>query len=287
MFVSTQHAHSPGPYSLSLLLHGIAALVIVLPAFVFNDAGKNSATQIIELVAGPGDNYMATEAPALGGPGDIAIIPPPAERPRPAPPEPVAPSASVPATPPPGTPVIPPAPKPKAPPKTTPKADPPPKAMTKADFDKLNAAKNKNMPSSKVASNTARQPGATAKPIVAPKVGKGLAAGVLGGTGTGAGAGGTTLTAAERDQMGGYFALLAQRIREAQEQPEGLSNELVVSIETQVFANGAIGAVKVVRSSGNRAFDDSVLKAIRSVRPIGPRPDGRNGAWPADFRMRD
>ncbi|MDF9827012.1 TonB family protein [Ereboglobus sp. PH5-5] len=90
-----------------------------------------------------------------------------------------------------------------------------------------------------------------------------------------------------QNQMDSCFALLAQRIRQAQEKPEGLSSELVVRIEFQVYANGTIGAVKVIRSSGNRAFDDSVLKAIRTVRPIGDRPDGQSGAKVADFRMRE
>lgn len=88
-------------------------------------------------------------------------------------------------------------------------------------------------------------------------------------------------------QMTAYFAHLAQCVREAQEQPDGLGSELVVRIEFQVFADGSIGAVKVIHSSGNRAFDDSVLKAIRSVRSIGSRPDGKSDAKVADFRMRE
>ncbi|AWI09052.1 energy transducer TonB [Ereboglobus luteus] len=90
-----------------------------------------------------------------------------------------------------------------------------------------------------------------------------------------------------QNQMDSYFALLAQRIRQAQEKPEGLSSELVVRIEFQVYADGTIGTAKVIHSSGNRAFDDSVLKAIRTVRPIGDRPDGKSGAKVADFRMRE
>ncbi len=90
-----------------------------------------------------------------------------------------------------------------------------------------------------------------------------------------------------QNQMDAYFADLAQHIREAQEKPDGLSSELVVRIEFQVFANGNIGVVKIIRSSGNRAFDDSVLKAIRAVRPIGARPDGKSDAKIADFRMRE
>ncbi|MDR1011714.1 MAG: TonB family protein [Opitutaceae bacterium] len=90
-----------------------------------------------------------------------------------------------------------------------------------------------------------------------------------------------------QNQMDAYFAHLAQSIREAQQSPGNLNSELTVRMEFQVFADGAIGAAKVIRSSGNRAFDDSVLKAIRAVRPIGARPDGKSGSKTADFRMRE
>jgi len=299
MSATTMHAHTPGSYSMSLVLHGLAVLAFLLPAYVFNKTRKNTRDQIIELVAGPGDNYMATAAPAIGSP-DATGMPevtftPPVDRPRPSvvetPPNPVVAPPQNPVAPTSDSLVIPPpkkTPEPKAAPKPTSKTAPktdPPKATTWAEFDKHNAGKNKNLPSSKVAAN--KQTSAAAKPVVAPKVGKGIAAGVLGGTGSAPGAGGTALTAAERDQMEAYFALLAQRIREAQEKPEGLSTELVVRIEFQVYASGAIGAVKIIRSSGNRAFDDSVLKAFRSVRPVGPRPDGKSDAKVADFRMRE
>jgi colicin import membrane protein len=292
------HAHSPGSYSLSLMLHGVIVVAILLSAYIFNDARKNTGAQIIELVAGPGDNYMGTVAPALGAPDatdvpDIAFPPPPAVPPSPAPPvvEPIVTPASNPIVPvPPDALIVPPAkkaPPPKNLPKTTPKTTPETqvKNMTWEEFQKQNAIKNKNMPSSRPVPN--KQTNAPAKPITPPKIGQGLSKGVLGGVGTAAGAGGTALAAAERDQMDGYFALLAQRIREAQQKPEGLGSELTVRIEFQVYASGAIGAVKVIRSSGNRAFDDSVLKAIRAVRPIGARPDGKSGSKTADFRMRE
>jgi colicin import membrane protein len=285
------HAHSPGSYSLSLMLHGVIVVAILLSAHIFNDARKNTGAQIIELVASPGDNYMGTVAPALGAPDvpDIAFPPPPAASPSPPPPvvEPIVTPASNPIIPvPPDALIVPPAKKispPKTPPKTTPETQV--KNMTWDEFQKQNANKNKNMPSGRPAPN--KQTNAPAKPITPPKIGQGLSKGVLGDVGTAAGAGGTALAAAERDQMDGYFALLAQRIREAQQKPEGLGSELTVRIEFQVYASGAIGAVKVIRSSGNRAFDDSVLKAIRAVRPIGARPDGKSGSKTADFRMRE
>ncbi|AWI09051.1 energy transducer TonB [Ereboglobus luteus] len=274
---ASMHAHSPGSYSISLMIHGAVVLAVLLSTYYLSDVRKKPSSQIIELVAGPGDDYMARQAPALGTPETINPVPDlnlsPLEPVVEPPPQPVV-------TPAPNTPVIPP-PKKTVAPKTTPKTETPPKRISKAEFDKLNASKNKNLPSQKI-NKTKSQ-----KKVVAPKIGQGVAKGVLGGIGSGAGAGGTALTAAERGQMEAYFALLAQRIRQAQEKPEGLSSELVVRIEFQVYSNGTIGAVKIVRSSGNRAFDDSVLKAIRTVRPIGPRPDGKSGAKVADFRMRE
>lgn len=270
------HAHSPGSYGISLLLHGAVVIALLASAYYFHDARKKNTNQIIELVAGPGDNYMATEAPA--GVPDVSFTPPVNNPPRPEPvvePTPVTPVAP-PVTPPKSTTVVQP-PKPKVTPKPKPQ-----ERLTAEEFQKKYGKKNKTLPSSKVAKNQAKP-----KPVTPKKIGKGVKIGVVGGTGSAAGAGGTALTAAERNQMDAYFALLAQRIREAQEKPAGLSSELVVRVEFQVYANGNIGAVKVIRSSGNRAFDDSVLKAIRSVRSIGDRPDGKSGAKTADFRMRE
>ena len=293
MSAATAHVHTPGSYSLSLMIHGALVLGVLLSTYIFKDAAKKTSGEMIVLVAGAGDNYMATEAPALGieftAPADPVPSAPPADAPDPV--TTTAPVQSAPVVTPESV-IVPPAKKtpaknqPKTQSKTTPAKQPAPK-MSKADFDRLHAAKNQKMPASKL---PVTGKASTPSPVTAPKIGslgKGLDAGVTGGTGAAPGADGTALTACERAQMDGYFALLLQRIKEAHVKPEGLSDQLVVRVEYQVSAGGSIGAIKIIRSSGNRAFDDSVLKAFRTVGAIGPRPDGLNDSRTANFHMKE
>ena len=301
--VTTMHAHSPASYSLSLMIHGGLAAAIVLSAYFFNDIRKKS-DGIFEVVAGPGDDWNARVAPAQGVPDapDVPTFTPPPDAPHPVPPpEPVVEAPPEPA------PVLPAAtvprdalvlPPPKALPKKTdakqtqPTKSAPQSKMTKAEWDKLYGAKNKNPPSSKAPPKIASNNAATTsgKPVIAKTIttsGKGLLDGVAGGSGSAQGAGGRALTTVERDQLDAYFALLRERIKQAHEKPEGVSMELVTRVECQVAADGRIGAVKIIKSSGNRVFDDSVKKAFLSVSPIGPRPDGRSDAITVNFRMKE
>jgi len=294
--VTNMHAHSPASYSLSLMIHGVLGAALLLSAYFFNDARKKS-DGIFEVVAGPGDNWAATDAPARAESGlpdmpAITITPPtPTPAPEPSqtqPPAPVPQDALV--LPPSKT--TPKQPPKKADPKQPPiKAAPPP--MTKAEFDKLYGKKNEKMrsnippPPPKTAPKNPPPPVEPVKPKPITANTKGLVDGVDGGTGDAPGAGGRALTVAERDQLDAYLATLADRIKQAQENPAGVSMELVARVEYYVYADGTIGAVKIIKSSGNRAFDDSVMKAFRSARGIGPRPDGRGSAIIADFRVKE
>jgi colicin import membrane protein len=289
------------------MIHGAIAAVLLLTAYFFQDARKKN-DGIFEVVAGEGDNWAATEAPAPGqpdapaAPDTLTFTPTPAT-PAPAtvpetPPEPVQAQSPVsPATTTPPNALVVPTAKATKPATKKNDARQTPKqsasqTMSIDEFNKRYGAKNKNAPSGKAlvktaASTSAAPPGkaVAAQQITSP--GKGLLAGVAGGTGSAPGAGGDALTAAERDQMDAYFATLAERLKQALEKPEGMSMALVTRVEYYVGADGTIGAVKIIRSSGNRAFDDAVLKAFRSVRPIGPRPDGRGGAKIANLRMKE
>lgn len=83
---------SPGAWMKSLALHGaIVALMLFIAYSAKLDADKQP--RIIELVAGPGDDYAATEAPALGDPSSVKLAvpkvePPPASAPAVSPPQP-------------------------------------------------------------------------------------------------------------------------------------------------------------------------------------------------------
>jgi colicin import membrane protein len=299
---------SPSGFMLSITLHGAAVAIMLFFTYAVSQQSKD-APKVFELVAGPGDNYMATEAPALGSPGGIKLEIPSTPTPKvKIAPEPVAEPTPVVATPAPNP--IAPAPIEKAPP--TPKALPKPvetvipnfkkqiankvlraelntkrkiekerveeaKRITKAEFEKANKAKAV----------------AAAKGAAAVKVAKidaeGIAAGVIGGSTknkTG-GAGGKALVAADGAQMERYFALLKSRLKENHEKPGGLSDTLTAGVEFYVGADGSISRVKISRSSGSAEFDRSVLEAFSRTKSIGARPDKKGEAVELEFKMRE
>lgn len=118
----------------ALALHAAAAALALGLGFVATSR-EPEAARIIELVAGEGDNYAATEAPALGVEGGVKLSVPAAAAPRPEPPallrppepEPtpeIAPLAPAPVA------VSPPVPAPKAPPTPAPPTPAPPAEKT-------------------------------------------------------------------------------------------------------------------------------------------------------------
>ena len=82
----------PAAFVTSVVLHGLVVAVLLLAAYSKSFESK-PATKIFELVAGEGDNFAATEAPALGSPGGIKLSVPAPPVPRP---EPVAPEVTKP-----------------------------------------------------------------------------------------------------------------------------------------------------------------------------------------------
>ena len=281
---------------LSLTLHGALIVVVLFFTYAVHTQVKETP-RIFELVAGEGDNYMATEAPALGVAGGVKLnvpIPPAPEpvKPKPLPPvpEPVIERAPVK-----------PAPKPVAkpaevkPPNYTKdvlriakkretrlveadrrKREAEAKRISKAEFDKL----NRNKPAPK--------PGKSS-PKVAKIDAEGIAKGVVGGSinnRTG-GAGGKALTRAEQSALESYIALLIQRLRAAHEKPPGLSDLLEAKVEFRIAADGTLSSAKIVDSSGSPEFDRSVLEAVARVRSIGPTPNGKSDVWVVTFKMKE
>lgn len=301
-------------FMLSLALHGALVAVALLFSYAVNQQVKN-APKVFELVAGAGDNYMATEAPAYGSPTGVKLelptapTPPTVEpTPEPVPPAPVVaapePSPITPApvekAPPEKAPVEKPKPE-KAPPKPAEPAVPNFKnqiakkvnraeakakqeikkereaeaKMTKEAFDKANKAKA-----------VAKAKGGSAK--IEP-VGQGIREGVIGGSPkyTKGGAGGKALTAEEGTLMERYFSLLKARLKENHEKPSGLSDLLVARVEFYVGPDGAISRVRISKSSGSEEFDRSVREAFARTKSIGARPDKRGETVELEFRMRE
>ena len=113
----------------SVTLHALLIGLVLWFAYENHKKSDEEKPKIFELVAGEGDNFAATEAPALGTPGGgikLEIPGPPTPTPSPVEPAPPEPESSPlePSPPVKAAPVPPPV---KAPPKTPPKAAPAPK----------------------------------------------------------------------------------------------------------------------------------------------------------------
>jgi colicin import membrane protein len=269
------NAQSPGAYGKSVMLHG----AVVLLVFFFSYAASSSvrdAPKVFELVAGAGDNYAATVAPALGSVGGIKV---PAMPRQPEPPAPPVPDTA--ASP------IQPAPEAVPAPK---KAKTTPDLVTKLKNAELRRELNleaKYKKAQEAAAKKLAQQQAAAK--VSHIDAEGIREGVVGGSTANktGGAGGRALTREEGNELDAYFALLKARIKENHEPPEGVSNSLVAIVEFMVSADGAISEVRIKSSSGNSQFDQSAVEACRRTQSIGPRPDGRSETEQLTFTMHD
>jgi colicin import membrane protein len=117
---------------------------------------------------------------------------------------------------------------------------------------------------------------------------KGVVGGVAGGSTTAKGGqGGKAMTREEADQLDVYASFLKQELKRAHEPPPGVSDKLVARVAFDVTASGAILNARIVKSSGNREFDESVLDAFRRMRSIGPTPDRRSHDWVMNFEMKE
>lgn len=304
-------ARSPGAFGLSALLHGLIVVVVLLFTYVIQQQPRET-TKVFELVAGEGDNFAATEAPALGEPNGVklSITSPAPSLPEPtpvietpAPPEPVPQKAPPPVE-------VTPAPLEKAAPvetktpnfakdvkriaskrekrleakyrkqreaeeKKAREEEARQKRISKAEFDKMNRTKT-------------TAPSGTSAPKVAKIDAEGIRKGVIGGSTNNkvGGAGGKALRRDEGDEMDAYFALLKQRSREALDKPPGLSDTLTAEVEFHLSASGTISGAKIKRSSGSAEFDAAALEAINRTR-MPARPDRKSETLALTFRMRD
>ncbi len=273
-------AQSPGAYGLSALLH-VAVVALVL---FFSFASRRlvqDTPKVFELVAGAGDNYAATAAPALGSPGGVTLQPAPVPRPE-ATPVPKAEAAPV--------------AKAEAPPiQSAPEAPPAKAAKPAKPIDIVASLKRAEMRKelnlerqyAKERAAEAKREAAAAK--VAHIDAEGIKEGVLGGSKenkTG-GAGGKALTREEGSLLEAYFALLKARIKENHIPPEGVSDRLSARVEFFVAADGSLSSVRIVSRSGNFDFDRSVIEAVEHTRSIGARPDGRSESVTMTIKMSD
>ena len=269
----------------SLILHAFVAAVIFVTT-IYVARTTDAAPKIIELVAGEATDMNALEAPALGNtPNPVKMNVPRIELPA----EPqVEETAAVPE--PPVKETVP----TKAPPVKAEPVKPPPtkekvdnsiaKQMNKSAKVSYQEYLKKHPTPKQSAASTAR------RAANVPKIDtQGILKGVRGGStaNTTGGQGGKALTREEADQLSVYISFLIQELKRAHEPPPGVSDQLETKVRFDITASGAILNPRIVKSSGNREFDESVLEAFRNMRSIGPTPNRRPDTWTVTFKMRD
>jgi len=81
-----------------------------------------------------------------------------------------------------------------------------------------------------------------------------------------------------------YIARLRAQIEARWERPSTSGDdELSVIIRLEVAPNGRITGARILQSSGNALFDQSALRASRSVPGVGPTPEGKRYTFDQPF----
>jgi colicin import membrane protein len=143
------------------------------------------------------------------------------------------------------------------------------KRMTKEEFERL----NKGSSSTKVARIDS----------------EGIASGVTGGSTknkTG-GAGGKALTREQMELSDAYIAILIQRLKDAHQKPDGLSDLLQTKVSFRLNDDGSISDVRIIHSSGNNDYDNSVMAAFRKVRLPTPPANLKTDVYSVTFKMKE
>jgi TonB family protein len=110
---------------------------------------------------------------------------------------------------------------------------------------------------------------------------------VLGGSAenTKGGAGGKALTVDERSDVEAYTAMLISRLQEFLNDTPGLDDGLRAEVEVRVLSDGRLTGAKIVTSSKNQAFDQAILRAIRTI-GMPARPKGLQEVLTIPFSTR-
>src|ERR1035437_2319721 len=235
----------------SLTLHGaIAALFVFVTYYSVWQQGPKPV--IFELVAGPPTAPDELVAPALGNsltpvkqPTPDAKVEVPQEKPEPK----IEETVKTVETHPPSD-AIPPPPKPKAD-KTLLRELKKHELISKKKWDKEH-------PTPKPTPQTAAaQPRAGHVPRLDIE---GITQGVSGGSTANkrGGGGGKAMTQEEHDEFSTYCSLVGNAVHDAYVPPPGVNDNLMVYITVDITASGAILNPRIKKSSGSRAYDESV-----------------------------
>lgn len=94
------------------------------------------------------------------------------------------------------------------------------------------------------------------------------------------------LSAQQMSALGAYSSQLRAKIDAAWGKPENLTGvQIAATVVFDVSEAGRITNVRLNPSSGNQAFDQSILAAFRRVTSAGPTPTGQAHVFTMTFRM--
>ena len=242
----------------SLVMHGGVLLLLLCSTFL----GKGCASKK------PNQKLMFVEF--------TVAVPPaaPESEPEPPAPQPPEPQESIPEPPPPPPPdnIPEPTKKPEPPKPEAPKPPDPPKPKSPKDI-RQNKRVNRPAPSTP---EVPKGPKLTDKEID-DLIKKGAKIGTH-----------TSIPDNLDDQkLGAYSNHVRDRLYAAWQQPEALKNlpGLITAVEITIQQDGRVGNGKILKSSGNATMDESVLKAVRTVKAMRALPAGIKGpiALPIEF----
>lgn len=286
-------------YFSSIFLHGMVVVLIVLAAYSCSPSSPKTP-KIMELVAGPGDNYMATEATKLGVQNGIEVnLPSVAIAAAPTPPAPAETAPVALAEPVPVTPaeVAPPTPKATAKPTKSTTKPPPNPILKKLNHQEIVAESKVKMHDLRLEKEREKAAALAAKKAAAANYAKymaglqgqavrGKAGGAKEGTSMADGAGGKALTAEQQDAMAAWIALLSQRWRDGFVPPPDFDQKMLAHVSFHVSAAGTISSIHVSGSNGGPAFESAVAEALRHV-TIPPPPSHKGDDYNVDFTLKD
>ena len=92
--------------------------------------------------------------------------------------------------------------------------------------------------------------------------------------------------AAANKALSDWAALVSQKVRRNWSRPPNLSQDLLAKVQIVMLPTGDIANVKIVQSSGNPVYDDSVEKAIRKSSPLPKLADPRAYAKARDLILK-
>ncbi len=258
----------PRSATLSAFLHLLALSGLLFLAW-WSQRIDQEPPAIFELVAGPGDNYMAERAPSAGAedtPNVNVTLPSPLPEYDPPKPPPPRPEPLQQTRPEPQRPPIERVPEPTP----TTIIEPAPEQVSFDDF-----AKQHGDPTPRAAPK--QRPVVQHQQIDVGEVIKST-------TVVTPGAGGTAMSVHELSLSQRYVAQIIQRIRIALEKA-GINDIREAGVRFNVSATGAISNVSITQSSGSRQFDQAVLSAFRTIKPLGSPPTKRAESFRTVIRL--